>query len=95
MELNLLELRRYVIDNRIEIRFSDSTNEALLDSKGLVRITSDDKTARVEDILSAAESFDVTRQGKSQRMSRQALSQAVSQAFKERGFATTHTHEED
>jgi len=95
MELNLLELRRYAIDNRIELKFSDSGNEAVINDKGLVKISGDDKTARVEDILTGAQSFDVIRHGKPQRMSREALAEAVSEAFKERGFAAAHSHDED
>jgi hypothetical protein len=95
MELNLLELRRYAIDNRIEIKFSDSSNEAVINDKGLVKLTGDDKTARVEEILSAAESFEITAQGKPQRISRQALAQTIVEAFKARGFAAAQSHDED
>jgi hypothetical protein len=90
-----MELRRYAIDNRVEIRFSDSGNEAVINDKGLVKIEGPDKTARVEEILSGAEAFEVIRQGKPQRMGREALAKTVSEAFKERGFAAAHTHDED
>ncbi|HXG91119.1 MAG TPA: hypothetical protein VNN73_01965 [Blastocatellia bacterium] len=96
MDLKLQELRRYAIDNRIEIKFADegSGRECLINDKGQVKILSEDKNLRIEDVLSAAQSFDIINHGKSQRISRDALAKTINEAFKQRGFAAA-AHEED
>jgi hypothetical protein len=94
MDLKLPELKKYAIDNRVEIRFSDSDHEMAINDKGLVKVLSEDKTARVEDVLSAARSFEVSGKGKAQRMGRDELARTISESFKGRGFAKAEHDEE-
>jgi hypothetical protein len=97
MELSLMNLRRYAIDNRVEIRFVEpgSSRLCLIDNKGLVKIPADAQTIRAEDILAVAESFEVAGKEKPQKLTRDQLARAVAEAFKKRGFAAAVKEEED
>jgi hypothetical protein len=66
--MNLLQLKKYAIDHRVEIKFSapHSSHECLINNKGLVKIPGDDKDFRVEDLLEASETF-VILDGESRR----------------------------
>src|SRR5690349_10122678 len=56
--MNLLEMRKYAICRRVEIRFGNSiSQECLINNKGQVKIPGEGKDFRVEDILDAAEKF--------------------------------------
>ncbi len=96
MVLKLQELRRYVIDNRVEIKFSDpdSSHQFLLNNKGQIKILSEDKDSRLEDIFASVQTFEVINEDKTQQMSRAALAEAVGEAFKRRGFAAWKDEEE-
>ena len=91
MELKLMDLRRYAIDTRAEIRFGDpeSGHECLINIRGQVKIPAEDRDFRVEDVLKAARSFEVIGQGKSQRFARDEMASAIGEAFKERGIAAS------
>lgn len=91
MELKLIDLRRYAIDNRAEIKFGDteSGHECLINIRGQVKIPAEDRDFRVEDILEAARSFEVIGQGKSQQFARDEMASAISEAFKRRGIAAS------
>jgi hypothetical protein len=67
----------------------------VINDRGLVKILSEDKVARVEDALSAARDFEISGPGKPQRLNQAEMAQAVSEAFKDRGFAAAHSHDED
>jgi hypothetical protein len=94
MEIKLLELKRYAIDNRVEIRFSDSGHQFAISDKGLAKVLSEDKAARVEDVLSSAQGFDVIRQGKPARMSRDDMARTISEAHKGRGAVAADKDED-
>ena len=94
MELKLLELKRYAIDRRVEIKFGDSGHDFVINDRGLLKALSEDKTVRVEGVLSAAETFEISGPGKPQRLSRSEMAQAISEAFKGRGAAAA-AHDEE
>jgi hypothetical protein len=96
MELNLLELRRYAIDNRVEIRFGDpgSARECSINSRGQIKIPGEDKEFRVEEMLSVAERFEVVEADKSRQLDRGEMAELVAEAFKSRGFAVSVKEEE-
>lgn len=96
MELKLLELRRYAIDNRCEIRFGDSNTgrEGSINDRGQLKIPGDDKNFRIEEVLSSAERFEVVVGGKSAHLNRSEMAEAVAETFKSRGFAASVKEEE-
>jgi len=91
LELKLIDLRRYAIDNRAEIKFGDteSGHECLINIRGQVKIPAEGRDFRVEDVLEAARSFEVIGQGKTQHLSRNEMASAIGEAFKERGIAAS------
>lgn len=96
MELKLLELRRYAIDNRVEIRFgyTDTGRECSINDRGQVKIAGDDREFRIEEVLSAAERFEVVEGGRSMHLARSEMAEAVAGTFKSRGFAASVKEEE-
>jgi hypothetical protein len=97
MDLSLMNLRRYAIDNRVEIRFVEPGSNCLclIDNKGLVKIPTGAQTIRVEDILAVAESFEIAGKDKPQKLTRDQLAHTVAETFKKRGFAAATKEEED
>jgi hypothetical protein len=96
MDLSLMNLKRYAIDNRVQIRFAepDSKIECLISDKGLVKIPSHAENARVENVLAAAQSFEVIGQDKPQKFSRARMSELVIEAFKKRSFVVVKEEED-
>jgi hypothetical protein len=97
VELELMDLRRFAIDNRLEIRFKDAETgrECLINVRGQVKITGEDKDFHIAGVLSAAESFELIGGAKPQRLTREATAELVKSALKKRGFgATTDDHED-
>lgn len=88
MDLTLMNLRRYAIDHRAEIRFAGpgSDCECLISDRGLVKIPSHAEGIRIENVLAAADSFEVIVQNKPQRFTRSRMAETVSEAFKKRSF---------
>ncbi|HJZ69850.1 MAG TPA: hypothetical protein VKF81_17120 [Blastocatellia bacterium] len=96
MELKLLELRRYAIDNRVEIRFGDpdGERECAINNRGQVKIPNDDREFRIEEVLSTAERFEIVEGGKSRQLNRGEMAEVVAETFKNRGFAGSVKEEE-
>jgi hypothetical protein len=85
--VNLLELRKYAIDQRSEIRFGDRHgHECVVNEKGQLRIPGEDKDFRIEDALEAAEMFEITGSGQAQRLTREALTRAITEAYGKKGM---------
>ncbi|HEX2489604.1 MAG TPA: hypothetical protein VHR27_09380, partial [Blastocatellia bacterium] len=63
--MNLLELRKYAIDRRVEIRFGDASagRECLINNKGQAQIPGERKDFRIEEAFDAAEVFVVVGAG--------------------------------
>jgi len=97
MDLALMDLRRYAIDNRVEIRFVDPGSDSLcmIDSKGLVKIPTNAQNIRVEDVLATADGFEIIGQDKPRKLTRGQLVQAIAETFKKRGFAAAAKDEDD
>jgi hypothetical protein len=66
----------------------------MINPLGQVKILSDDKDMRIEEALAAAENFELVESGKSTRFTREAMAEAVSEAFKRRGFAASSKEED-
>jgi hypothetical protein len=80
--MKLLELKKYAIDHRVDIKFSDpdKARECEISSRGLVRIPGEDKDFRVEDALSAARDFIIVSQGADRHLTREAMTKEISAA---------------
>jgi hypothetical protein len=97
MDLVLMDLRRYAVDNRVEIRFVDPDSKSLcmIDSKGLVKIPENAQKIRVEDVLATAEGFELIGQDKPRRLTRGQLAKEIAETFKKRGFAAAAKDEDE
>ena len=95
MSLKLQDLRKYAIDNRIEISILDSSgHRCAINHLGQVRILDEDKDLRFEDVFAGAENFEMTVGGKLKRLSRHDMAQTIADAFKQRGFAAAAKEED-
>jgi hypothetical protein len=78
--MNLLELRKYAIRRRVEIRFGapQTAHECLISEKGQVKIPGEGKDIRIEEAFDAAETFVIGGSGgNAQRLSREAMASAL------------------
>jgi hypothetical protein len=96
MEMTLLELRKYAIDRRIEIRFGAASagRECLIDNKGQARIPGENKDFRVEDAFDAAENFVIVGDGETRHLTREAMAKEIDKAWEKKG-AGQPAEEED
>lgn len=96
MAMNLQELKKYAIDHRIEIKFGNphTGHECLVNSRGLVNIPGEDKDFRVEEVLAAAEAFEVISAENAQHHNRDAMTRIIAEASAGKG-AGAHEEEED
>ena len=97
MELRSADIRRYAVDNRTEIRIIDSGagRECVFNTRGQMRIPGEDKEVRLEDLLAAADRFEMMAEGKPRVMTREEFAGVISEAFKKRGFAAAHKDDEE
>ncbi len=96
MELNLMNLKRYAIDHRTEIKFDGGApgQHCLINRSGHAKIPGENKEGRIEDWLAAAQSFEIIGQGKPARLTREEMAKTLSEAFGKRG-ATASAHDEE
>jgi hypothetical protein len=96
MEMNLLELRKYAIDRRVEIRFGDSggERECLINNKGQAQIPGEMKDFRVEEVFDAAEKFMIISAGNARQLTREEMAKEIDEAWEKKG-AGQHTEEEE
>jgi hypothetical protein len=89
MSLKLQDLRKYAIDNRVEIAIGDSrsAHRCAINILGQVRVLGDDKDLAFDDVFAAADSFEITVGGKPKKFTRDEMAQTIADAFKQRGFA--------
>ena len=94
--MNLLELRKYAIDHRVEIRFGDphSAQVCVVNERGLVKIPGEDKDLRVDDVLAAAQKFEVLERGVARHFTREALAQIVAKFFEKAHHSAAEEEEE-
>jgi len=89
MGIKLTDIRRYAIDRRVEIAVSDSTSgrRCLINVRGQALIPESDRSFRIEELIDAADSFEVTSGGKPQLLTADQIATAMSEHFKSRGFS--------
>ena len=90
--MNLLELRKYAIDHRVEIRFGDP--HCVVNERGLVKIPGEDKSFRVDDVLAAAQKFEVLERGVARQFTREALAKMVAKSFEKAHPSAVEEEEE-
>jgi len=93
--MNLLELRKFAIDRRVEIRFGDASagRECLINNKGQAQIPGEKKDFRVEEAFDAAEKFVIVSDGVARHLTREAMAKEIDEAWEKKGAA--HTVEEE
>lgn len=94
--MNLLELRKYAIDRRIEIRFGDASagRECLINNKGHALIPGENKDFRVEEAFDAAENFVIVGDGGAQHLTREAMAREIDKAWEKKGAGQPAEEEE-
>ena len=93
--MNLLELRKFAIDRRVEIRFGDASagRECLINNKGQAQIPGERKDFRIEEAFDAAEVFVVVSAGGERNLTREAMAKEIDEAWEKKGAG--HTVEEE
>ncbi|MBO0860298.1 MAG: hypothetical protein J2P21_17850 [Chloracidobacterium sp.] len=94
--MNLLELRKYAIDRRVEIRFGDSSAglECLINKKGQAQIPGERKDFRVEEAFDAADKFMIIGAVGARDLTRDAMAKELDEAWEKKG-AGQHSEEEE
>ena len=94
--MNLLELRKYAIDRRVEIRFGDSGAglECLINKKGQAQIPGERKDFRVEEAFDAADKFMIISAAGARHLTRDAMAKELDEAWEKKG-AGQHAEEEE
>lgn len=94
--MNLLELRKYAIDRRVEIRFGDFSagQECLINNKGQAQIPCERKDFRVEEAFDAAEKFVIVGGGSARHLTREAMAKEIDEAWAKKGGSQPVEEEE-
>ena len=102
MELKYNDLRRYAIDNRVEVQVTDreSGRVVVINTRGQAKIPDDARDFRVDDVIAAADHFEVKGvevkgANKPEVFTRQQMATEVNQHFRTRGFAGAAPEEEE
>jgi hypothetical protein len=93
--MNLLELRKFAIDRRVEIKFGDASagRECLINNKGQAQIPGEKKDFRIEEAFDAAEVFVVVGSEGARHLTREAMAKEIDEAWEKKGAG--HTVEEE
>jgi hypothetical protein len=94
--MNLLELRKYAIDRRVEIKFGNplAAQVCLINNKGQVKIPGEDKDFRIEEVLDASEEFIIIVNGSTQHLTREAMARTITQSPGKKGTIPSTDGEE-
>lgn len=94
--MTLLELRKYAIDRRVEIRFGDpgSGREFLINTKGQAQIPGEKKDFRVEEAFAAAAEFVIVGDGGARHLTREAMGKEIDEAWEKKGAGQPAEEEE-
>ena len=102
MELKFNDLRRYAIDNRVEVRMTDrgSGRVVVINTRGQAQIPGEARDFRVDDVITVADNFEVKSvevkgASKPELFTRDQMAAALNQHFRSRGFAGAASEEED
>lgn len=94
--MDLLDLKRYAIDHRVEIKFGNpgTAHECIISSKGLVKIPAEDKDFRIEEVLETAEHFVIKNDEGARNFTRDEMKNSVAQAGQKKKSGVPHEEEE-
>ena len=102
MQLKFNDLRRYAIDNRVEVRMTDrgSGRVVVINTRGQAQIPDEARDFRVDDVITVADNFEVRSvevkgANKPALFTREQMAAAMNQHFKSRGFSGAVHEEED
>jgi hypothetical protein len=89
-------MRRYAIDRRTEITVIDSLSgrRCVINTRGQASIAGNERTLRIEEVIDAADSFELIPAGKPRVLTRAEIAAAMSDHFKSRGFSGVSKDEE-
>jgi hypothetical protein len=93
--MNLLELRKFAIDRRVEIRFGEASagRECLINNKGQAQIPGERKDFRIEEAFDAAEQFVIVDAKGARHLTREAMAKEIDDPWEKKGAG--HTVEEE
>jgi hypothetical protein len=89
-----MELRRYAIENRLTIRFGEGGQICIMNDKGQLRLEDVNQDVRAEQVLEAAERFEIVRGDQSEPLSREAFATRIDDMLKARRSGHS-AHEEE
>jgi hypothetical protein len=94
--IKLADMRRYAIDRRSEIAVIDSVSghRCVINARGQASIPSKDRSFKIEELIDAADCFEMISTGKTQMLTRAQIAVAMSDHFKSRGFSGVAKEEE-
>jgi hypothetical protein len=97
MELTLMELRRYAIENRLAIRFGEGSQICIMNDRGQLRLEDVNQDIRIERVLESAERFEIVRGEQSEPLSRETLVGRIEDMLKARrsGHSQSAIHEDE
>ena len=87
MELTLMELRRYAIENRLAIRFGEGSEICIMNDRGQLRLEDVNQDIRIERVLESAERFEIVRG----EQSRETLTGRIEDMLKARRSGHSHS----
>ncbi|HEY8459938.1 MAG TPA: hypothetical protein VIM99_06125 [Blastocatellia bacterium] len=95
--MNLLELRKYAIDRRVEIRFGDfdAGRECLINERGQAKIPGERKDFRIEEVFDAAEKFMIISAAGARHLTREAMAREIDEALEKKGAGHSVDEEEE
>jgi len=96
MKIALNDMRRYAIDRRTEITIIDSQSgrRCSINARGQVSIPDEDRSFKIEEVIDAADGFELTLAGKPQTLSRDQIAATISDHLKSRGFSAVSKEED-
>ena len=102
MDLKFNDMRRYAIDNRVQVQMTDqgSGRVVVINTRGQAKIPDDARGFRVDDVIAVADNFEVKGvevkgANKPEVFTREQMAAALKQHFRSRGFAAAAPEEED
>ena len=94
--IKLTDIKRYAIDRRVEITVIDSISghRCLINVRGQALAPEKDRRLSIEEIIDAADSFELSSGGKNQALTRDQIEAVITDHFKSRGFSAASKEED-
>ena len=97
MDLRFVDLRRFAIDRRVEIKIRDSNTDrvVLINTRGQARIPDENRDFSVEDVIASADDFAISGDGNPQSFNRVQMALVVQERLVSRGFSMATKDDEE